>query len=107
MRRSIWLTSLTLLLAAAPALAESPDGDAAAGREVAKRWCASCHDVTGHQAHVQPDVISFPEIARLKGVSMDSLIAIQSMPHIPMLDLDLSRRTKRDIAAYILSLKAR
>lgn len=105
MRLSICLSSIFLLFAALPAAAASLTGDIATGKETAGRWCASCHDVTGHQAHVQPGIISFPQIARLKGVSMDSLIAIQSMPHMPMLDLDLSRRTKRDIAAYILSLK--
>ena len=105
MRPSVYLAVFTLILSALQVNAAETEGDAIAGKEVAKRWCSSCHDVTGQQTNIQPGIISFPSIARLEGVSMDSLIAIQSMPHIPMLDLDLSRKTKRDIAAYILSLK--
>lgn len=107
MRSLILVLAFSSFVFSGAAVAAEPPGDAEAGREVAMRWCSSCHDVTGHQEKVQPGIISFPSIARLKDVSMDSLIAIQSMPHVPMLDLDLSRKTKRDIAAYILSLKSK
>jgi mono/diheme cytochrome c family protein len=87
------------------AQAQNLAGDPVAGREVAVKWCASCHDVTPEQKTAQAGIPSFMKIANLKGVTPDSLIAIQTMPHRPMLDLDLSRKIKRDIAAYILSLR--
>lgn len=43
------ITTLVLILAAAPALAAGPKGDATAGAEKAKA-CASCHGATGDES---------------------------------------------------------
>ena len=98
-------TALVFMAAISTAGAQTPVGDPVEGKKVAARWCATCHDVSPDQKAAQDGIISFMQIAKLKDVSLDTLIAIQSMPHQPMLDFDLSRKVKRDIAAYILTLK--
>ncbi len=85
--------------------AQDLSGDPVEGKKIAVQWCATCHDVSPDQNTAQDGIISFMQIAMLKDVSLGSLIAIQSMPHQPMLDFDLSRKAKRDIATYILTLK--
>ncbi|HHK75022.1 MAG TPA: cytochrome c [Rhizobiales bacterium] len=107
MNRRLALCAFAVLGLAASASAQNLAGDPVAGKAVAVKWCASCHDVTPEQKTAQAGIPSFMTVARLKGVTLDSLIAIQTLPHPPMLDLNLSRKVKRDIAAYILSLKTR
>ncbi len=104
-RTALFVLFLTIFIPRADA--QGPAGDPVAGKEIAVKWCASCHDVTPEQNTAQAGIPSFMAIAKLKDVTLDSLIAIQTMPHQPMLDLDLSRKVKRDIAAYILTLRGK
>jgi len=105
MPRSFAFFALIFISLATPAHTQGLAGDPAAGKKIAAKWCASCHDISPDQKTAQAGIISFMKIAKLKDVTLGSLIAIQTMPHQPMLDLDLSRKVKRDIAAYILTLR--
>ncbi len=105
MSLKIVFAALFVAVSISAAPAQNLAGDPVEGKKIATRWCAACHDVSPDQKAAQDGIISFMQIAKLEDVSLASLIAIQGMPHQPMLDFDLSRKTKRDIAAYILTLK--
>jgi mono/diheme cytochrome c family protein len=81
--------------------------DAQQGREVALRWCSSCHLVepaaTSAPANGLP---TFPGIAAKPGLSADQLRAAMNPQHSRMPDLALSKRQQDDLIAYIYSLRA-
>ena len=79
------------------------DGDAVAGKETAREWCADCHDVEpgGQMKHDPP---TFTAIANYR--SPDYIHANITFPHTAMPDvvhvlgLDVD-----DLVAYIVSLE--
>ncbi|MDX2201452.1 MAG: cytochrome c [Hyphomicrobiaceae bacterium] len=81
-------------------------GDAAAGRALAERLCATCHGVGAAPADVtSTDVKSFATIARRDGLTAEQLAGHIIIPHPAMPDTQLKVSEIRDIIAYILSLK--
>ncbi len=86
-----------------PAMAR--DGDAGRGRELAKRWCATCHviDVRGTGIAVDP-APPFPSMA---GRTPDALRGAMNRPHVQMPQFDLGRREVDDLIAYIRLLGAK
>jgi mono/diheme cytochrome c family protein len=97
-----------LLLAALPA---APGGgalaaDAAHGRTIAERWCASCHLVTSGQKTASADVPSFADVATRR-TDAKALRNFLVDPHPKMPNMHLSRREIDDIVAYIRSLDPR
>ena len=92
------------LLMFAPALATAQDAEQ--GRELAKRWCSSCH-VVEPSAAAAPAVglPSFPAIAARADLSADRLRAAMNPQHSRMPDFALSRRQQDDLIAYIYSLR--
>jgi mono/diheme cytochrome c family protein len=92
-----------LLLAASPALAA---GDAAHGKRIAQRWCASCHLVTEGQKSAMADAPSFADVARRRE-DPKALANFLADPHPKMPDMHLSRREIDDIVSYIRSLDPR
>lgn len=100
------LTILTLAaLAAAPAAFAQTVGDAAAGREIARTWCANCHVVDDTPSQVRDGVPSFPAIARQPSTTALSLQAFLQTPHARMPNFQLTRTQIDDAVAYILSLR--
>ena len=98
--RLLIVTLLAAAILAPPAAAQ----DVAAGRQIAKRWCSSCHEVG--KAPVQNDVSPpFMAIARMPSTTTISLNAFLSTPHHRMPDYSLTRQEIADVSAYILSLK--
>jgi mono/diheme cytochrome c family protein len=99
----------TSLFAIPPALAtdnnETGGGDAAYGRGLAIRWCASCHLVTADQQRSKAGAPPFTTIAQSPVFNGDRLAHLMLSPHPNMAKLALSRTAIDDIAAYILSLK--
>ncbi|MBL1255394.1 MULTISPECIES: cytochrome c [unclassified Methylocystis] len=87
-------------LFAAPALAA---GDAQKGAVIAKRWCASCHVVSGDQTTAVADAPSFFDIAKRRA-DKKQIGNFLIDPHPPMPDMHLSRREIDDITSYIRSL---
>ncbi|MCL4134495.1 UNVERIFIED_CONTAM: hypothetical protein GTU68_046519 [Idotea baltica] len=74
--------------------------DAERGRQLAERWCTSCHvvvdDVPG--GTIGP---AFEVVVPLRGRSDAQLKAWLALPHEPMPDFGLSAREINDIVAYI------
>jgi len=79
--------------------------DASHGADLAKRWCASCHVVTGSQTQASADVPSFASIAHKPDFSPERLAFFLLDPHPKMPNFPLSRTEAADIAAYIGSLR--
>lgn len=79
--------------------------DAAAGEQLAKRWCANCHviDGGGSAATLPQGPPSFHTVAA--HLDPGQLRAFLSHPHAPMPDLALTRAEIDDLAAYIETLK--
>ncbi|HSM19532.1 MAG TPA: c-type cytochrome [Hyphomicrobiales bacterium] len=80
-------------------------GDAAAGREIADRWCAACHLVAPDQQQASADVASFMEIARVTEGEFAVLEAFLIDPHPAMPEMSLTRQEIRDIIAYFVTLE--
>jgi mono/diheme cytochrome c family protein len=110
-RRTGWvrvLVPVLVWLAAAgqlPAASAQGWGDAAAGREIADRWCAACHLVAPDQQQASADVPSFMEIARAVEGDFAVLEGFLIDPHPPMPDMSLTRQEIRDIIAYFGTLE--
>ena len=100
MRRSDWMLPL-IILVSEPASA----ADVGAGRELAHRWCASCHAVSLDQPQMNADVPSFPAIAIKAGLNAQALAFFLLEPHPKMPSMSLTRTEASDIAAYIASLR--
>ncbi|MDH6262672.1 cytochrome c [Bradyrhizobium sp. BR13661] len=100
--RRIWFLLLAVTsLGASPALA----ADANHGADLAQRWCASCHVVTGSQTQASADVPSFASVARKPDFSPERLAFFLLDPHPKMPNFPLSRIEAADLAAYIGSLR--
>jgi len=80
--------------------------DAQRGREVAQRWCSSCH-VVERTATEAPAVglPSFAAIAAKPDLAADHLRAAMNPQHNRMPDFALSRRQQDDLIAYFYSLR--
>jgi mono/diheme cytochrome c family protein len=88
-------------LGASPAMA----ADAAHGGDLAKRWCASCHLVSGDQKEASADVPSFASIAARSDFSPEKVAYFLLDPHPKMPNFPLNRAEAADISAYIGSLR--
>jgi mono/diheme cytochrome c family protein len=80
-------------------------GNAESGRQIAQRWCASCHLVAPEQTTGSPDVPSFQAIARREDFTESLLTAFLSSSHPRMPDMSLTRREISDLVAYVRSLR--
>jgi mono/diheme cytochrome c family protein len=87
-----------------PALAAAQDAEQ--GRDIARRWCSSCHVVekTATQA-LANGLPTFPAMARRADLSADRLRAAMNPQHSRMPDFALTKRQQDDLIAYILSLR--
>jgi mono/diheme cytochrome c family protein len=79
--------------------------DAANGKKLAERWCASCHVVSTEQTHGSTGAPPFSEIAKKPDIDAPMIALFLLNPHPKMPDMSLSRYEAGDIAAYIASLK--
>ena len=78
--------------------------DAGEGKEVAQRWCSSCHVVKDQQQGSAPQgPPSFWTVAN-SGMTDAALRAFLSHPHGAMPDLVLTRTEIDDLIEYIRSL---
>ena len=80
--------------------------DAAAGAELARRWCASCHLIgeTNPTAPVPQGPPPLRSVVR-SGMTQDQLRTFLSHPHGKMPDLSLTRAEIDDLVAYIQTLR--
>lgn len=94
------LTVVALLSAITPAGAQDIDR----GRDLALRWCVSCHVVAPDAAGGDAGP-AFAGVAARPGQTEQAIRNWLADPHPPMPDLNLSATEFNDLAAYIFSLK--
>jgi mono/diheme cytochrome c family protein len=99
--KSISLAAVALSLSTVAAFS----ADAEHGRDLAKRWCASCHVVSPDQKSASADVPPFATIAESPNFDPKRLAYFLLEPHPKMPQMALGRSAADDIAAYIQSLK--
>jgi cytochrome c len=101
--KPIGAAAFLCLLTAATARAA---GDAEAGKELALRWCNSCHivDQSGRGPDTAPP---FPILARRSPNDRTWLRAWLTDPHPPMPNFNLSREQIDDVVAYLDSMAPR
>jgi mono/diheme cytochrome c family protein len=106
-------TGLTLLAALAtagllhpsPLLAQDAD-DIGHGREIAHTICAACHVVArGQLVSPNSEAPPFPTLAATSGMTTIALTAALLTSHRQMPNIILQPDERRDVIAYILSLK--
>jgi mono/diheme cytochrome c family protein len=80
-------------------------GDAAAGKEMAMRWCAECHLVAPDQARASADVPTFMDIAQRVNGDFAVIEGFLIDPHPAMPVMSLTRQEIRDLIAYFATLR--
>jgi len=79
--------------------------DADHGKEIAKRWCVSCHLVERGQTSATDQAPPFDFLARMPDFDANMLAFLLLQPHPNMPSVSLNRAEVADMADYILSLK--
>jgi mono/diheme cytochrome c family protein len=99
----LWLAALAAFVV--PALAQ--EGDAGAGLTLAQGACATCHAIRPGQQSTNASAPAFDKVANVPGMTAIALQASLQTSHRSMPNLILSTEDRRNVAAYILSLKAK
>lgn len=94
--------ALWVAVAAVPVAAGAED--LARGRDLAQRWCDSCHAIGPGEASDE-EAPSFESIVRERGRSSEWIATWLSAPHEMMPDLALSREEIAALGAYFDSLR--
>ena len=97
-----WLFFAWCTVAMAP-LSFAADSDH--GKDISRRWCASCHLVERGQTSATDQAPPFDYLARTPDFNADKLAFLLLTPHPNMPNVSLTRAEVADIADYILSLK--
>lgn len=94
--------ALMVLAPGAPAA----EMNTAAGKQLAKEWCAACHVVEEGQTETTSTAApTFLDVAANPETTEMSLRAFFATPHEQMPDFQLTNQQTDDIIAYILSLR--
>jgi mono/diheme cytochrome c family protein len=107
MRIRLMITAFaaTALLDAVPVLAQDA-GDVGNGREIAQTICSACHVVAkGQLVSPNSEAPPFPTLAATPGMTAMALTAALLTSHRRMPNIILQPDERRDVIAYILSLK--
>ena len=100
------LPILALLMAAAVVdSAPSIAADVNHGRQVARRWCFSCHLVAANQRQTTTEAPPFATIARKPDFDVNRMTSFLLNPYPRMPNMSLTRTEAADIATYIGSLR--
>jgi mono/diheme cytochrome c family protein len=75
------------------------------GRQLARRWCISCHLVAANQRQTTTEAPPFATIARRPDFDVNRLATFLLNPYPRMPNMSLTRPEAADIAAYIGSLR--
>ncbi len=101
-----FLVGLCVALAPWFANVQTLPGNPLVGRQLAERWCASCHLVSPLPVGPVGDGAKpFQSIADRPSTTPLSLRAFWQTPHGQMPDLHISRREGDDLIGFILSLR--
>jgi mono/diheme cytochrome c family protein len=105
MMRPVIALTMVALFGIVPAFAQD-GGDIGHGREIARTICAACHIVAkGQLALPNSAAPPFPVLAATPGMTSIALSAALLMSHRLMPNIILQADERRDVIAYILSLK--
>jgi len=96
--RARWPIAVVLAVAAMPVRAQ----DVANGRQLAERWCSSCHAVERRGSDAVP---SLQQISNLPNHDANYLRTFLTNPHPPMPPFQIGRDDINDLVAYIVSLR--
>jgi len=100
------ITTSVVALVALAAGANAAEMNAAAGKQLAKEWCAACHVVEqGQMETTSTAAPTFFDIAANPATTEMSLRAFFATPHEQMPDFQLTNEQTDNIIAYILSLR--
>jgi mono/diheme cytochrome c family protein len=78
--------------------------DISHGRQLARRWCISCHVVVSTQRQATTEAPPFATIARKPDFDANRVALFLLNPHPKMPNMSLTRVEAADLAAYIGSL---
>ena len=101
-----WLGALAIIGSVATSATRAQEGDPQRGLSVVQDICASCHAV--HRGERSPNVNAppFTTIADVPGMTAIALQAALQTSHKTMPNVILPDDSRRDVIAYILSLKS-
>ncbi len=104
---SVCLSVVVMLMAAAPATAQSLSAlEIANGERLARKLCVNCHQVAPDDVdRVLVDVPRFVEVANRPFITRDKIEAYVLSPHPAMPKVNVSRDELAEISAYIMSLR--
>lgn len=80
-------------------------GDAKTGKQLAERWCQSCHAIGANQPMAVTEAPPFATIAKKPGFEEAKIATFLLEPHPKMPPIGLSREAAADLAAFIASQK--
>jgi mono/diheme cytochrome c family protein len=104
--RTISRAMLTVAMVTVAWRAGAQAGDVGRGAEIARTICAACHVVVrGQPAAPNSQAPPFPRIANTPGMTSIALSAALMTSHRLMPNIILEPEERRDVIAYILSLK--
>ena len=104
--RRIVLATLATLLAASPAKAQDPLGDAMRGEVLARTVCIDCHAVDrGFRGTDITGAPAFQDVADMSSATALSLRVFLLSPHLTMPNFVLDDQQIDDLIAYIHSLR--
>jgi mono/diheme cytochrome c family protein len=104
-----WLAATAGFLGLALAIGVSEaaiaaDGDPVNGRLVAEKWCSLCHSILGTERN--PDrAPTFEQVANRPGRDRAYLTRFLQQDHFPMTTFRLFDEEKRDVVAFLVTLK--
>jgi mono/diheme cytochrome c family protein len=98
---------LLLFILSAAVLDGSPGfaADISHGRQLARRWCVSCHLIAANQRQTTTEAPPFATIARRPDFDVNRMASFLLNPYPRMPNMSLTRIEAADIAAYIGSLR--
>ncbi len=107
MRAQLVLAAVASATLLHPAMTIAQDvGDIGQGREIARTICAACHVVAkGQTVSPNTEAPPFPMLAATPGMTAIALTAALTTSHRQMPNIVLQPDERRDVIAYILSLK--
>jgi mono/diheme cytochrome c family protein len=106
----IYFPAITVLAATASSLTTYPlraqEGDVGRGAEIARTICSACHAVSTPRAMSRnAEAPPFWKLATTPGMTSIALSAALMTSHRSMPNIILEPEQRRDVIAYILSLK--
>jgi len=103
---TVLAASLPAILGSVPHLAAQEIGDVANGRMIATTVCVACHAVAkGEFGSLDGGAPPFARLAGTAGMTSIALSAALLTSHKQMPNIILQPDERRDVIAYILSLK--